>query len=55
MLGFLVAAVKYIIYPNQAPRKQVKPIGGLHVILKFRFLLNDDVQDGVLGQPGLNL
>ncbi|GKV46624.1 hypothetical protein SLEP1_g53598 [Rubroshorea leprosula] len=34
---------------------QVKPIGGLHMILKFRFLLNDDVQDGLLGQPGLNL
>ncbi|GKV46631.1 hypothetical protein SLEP1_g53606 [Rubroshorea leprosula] len=51
MLGFLVAARKYMIDPNQAPRKQVKPIARLHMILKFRWLLNDDAQDG----PGLSL
>ncbi|XVF70333.1 hypothetical protein PTKIN_Ptkin11bG0153500 [Pterospermum kingtungense] len=36
---------KYIIDPNQAPRKQVKPVARLHKILKFRPLLDDDVQD----------
>ncbi|GLT30433.1 hypothetical protein SLA2020_052320 [Shorea laevis] len=55
MLGFLIASGKYMIDPNQALRKQVKPIACLHLILKLRLLLNDDVQDGVVGQPGLNL
>ncbi|GKV50249.1 hypothetical protein SLEP1_g56961 [Rubroshorea leprosula] len=55
MLGFLVAAGKYIIDPDQAPREQVKPIAYLHMILKFKLLLNDGMQDGMVGQPGLNL
>ncbi|PPD93026.1 hypothetical protein GOBAR_DD10058 [Gossypium barbadense] len=35
---------KYIIDPNQAPRKQVKPVTRLQKILKFRLLLDEDVQ-----------
>ncbi|XVE80167.1 hypothetical protein DITRI_Ditri14bG0118000 [Diplodiscus trichospermus] len=35
---------KCIIDPNQAPRKQVKPIARFHKILKFRLLLDDNVQ-----------
>ncbi|XP_048235407.1 uncharacterized protein LOC8288368 [Ricinus communis] len=35
----------YIIDPNQAPVKQVKPVARLQKILKFRVLLDNDVQD----------
>ncbi|TYH55972.1 hypothetical protein ES332_D09G274500v1 [Gossypium tomentosum] len=35
---------KYILDPNQAPRKQVKPVAQLQKILKFRLLLDEDVQ-----------
>ncbi|TYH37714.1 hypothetical protein ES332_D12G059200v1 [Gossypium tomentosum] len=35
---------KYILDPNQAPRKQVKPVARLQKILKFRLLLDEDVQ-----------
>ncbi|OMO80313.1 Transcription factor TFIIIC, tau55-related protein [Corchorus capsularis] len=38
---------KCIIDPNEGPRKQVKPVARLHKILKFRLLLDDDVQDQV--------
>ena len=34
-----------IIDPNQAPTKKVKPVTCLQKILKFRLLLDDDVQD----------
>lgn len=40
---------KCIIDSNQAPRKQVKPIARLHKILKFRILLDDDVQNRTTG------
>ncbi|GLT83365.1 hypothetical protein SLE2022_016580 [Rubroshorea leprosula] len=43
---------KCIIDPNQALRKQVKPIARLHKILKFRLLLDDDAHDGMVGQTG---
>lgn len=33
---------KYIIDPNQAPSKQVKPVARLHKTLKFRLLSDDD-------------
>lgn len=36
---------KYIMDPNQAPRKQVKPVARLLKILKFRLLPDDDIQD----------
>ncbi|XP_065867252.1 uncharacterized protein [Euphorbia lathyris] len=36
---------KFIIDPNEAPSKQVKPVARLHKILKFRLLADDDVQD----------
>ncbi|WCJ41307.1 Transcription factor TFIIIC tau55-related protein [Euphorbia peplus] len=39
---------KFIIDPNQAPTKQVKPVARLHKILKFRLLVDDDVQDASL-------
>ncbi|GMI79462.1 hypothetical protein like AT3G15420 [Hibiscus trionum] len=35
---------KCIIDPNQAPRKEVKPVAQLHKILKFSLLLDEDVQ-----------
>ncbi|KAL6311027.1 hypothetical protein AAG906_015916 [Vitis piasezkii] len=35
----------FIIDPNQAPAKEVKPIAGLQKILKFRLLHEGDVQD----------
>ncbi|GKV15916.1 hypothetical protein SLEP1_g26647 [Rubroshorea leprosula] len=43
---------KCIIDPNQALRKQVKPIARLHKILKFRLLFDDDAHDGMVGQTG---
>ena len=36
---------KFIIDPNEAPSKEVKPIGSLQKILKFRLLHEGDVQD----------
>ena len=38
-------ANSFIIDPNEAPSKEVKPIGNLHKILKFRLLHEGDVQD----------
>ncbi|KAL6311033.1 hypothetical protein AAG906_015923 [Vitis piasezkii] len=35
----------FIIDPNQAPAKEVKPIASLQKILKFRLLHEGDVQD----------
>ncbi|EOY12880.1 Transcription factor TFIIIC, putative isoform 1 [Theobroma cacao] len=46
---------KYIIDPNQAPRKQVKPVAQLHKILKFRLLLDDDAQDETNSPTNSNL
>ncbi|WRX29297.1 hypothetical protein QQP08_021784 [Theobroma cacao] len=46
---------KYIIDPNQAPRKQVKPVAQLHNILKFRLLLDDDAQDETNSPTNSNL
>ncbi|ESR65159.1 hypothetical protein CICLE_v10009838mg [Citrus x clementina] len=40
---------KCIIDSNQAPRKQVKPVARLHKILKFRILLDGDVQNRTTG------
>ncbi|KAL9441259.1 hypothetical protein AB3S75_019855 [Citrus x aurantiifolia] len=40
---------KCIIDSNQAPRKQVRPVARLHKILKFRILLDDDVQNRTTG------
>ncbi|XP_050218372.1 uncharacterized protein LOC126669088 [Mercurialis annua] len=39
----------YIIDPNQSPVKQVKPVACLQKILKFKVLLDDDVQDTSIG------
>ncbi|GMN44778.1 hypothetical protein TIFTF001_013979 [Ficus carica] len=36
---------KCIVDPNQAPRKQVKPMTRLHKILKFRLATDDETQD----------
>ncbi|KAL5736275.1 hypothetical protein ACOSP7_030743 [Xanthoceras sorbifolium] len=41
---------KSTIHPNQAPRKQVKPVARLHKILKFRILLDDELQDATTEQ-----
>ena len=38
-------ANSFIIDPNEAPSKEVKPIGSLLKILKFRLLHEGDVQD----------
>ena len=35
----------FIIDPNQAPAKEVKPIASLQKILRFRLLHEGDVQD----------
>ncbi|KAJ9671690.1 hypothetical protein PVL29_025416 [Vitis rotundifolia] len=39
---------KFIIDPNQAPAKEVKPIASLQKIWKFRLLYEGDVQDATL-------
>ncbi|TYH44296.1 hypothetical protein ES332_D11G184400v1 [Gossypium tomentosum] len=44
---------KYILDPNQAPRKQVKPVARLQKILKFRLLLDEDVQVETNSQKNL--
>ena len=36
---------KFIIDPNEVPSKEVKSIGSLQKILKFRLLHEGDVQD----------
>lgn len=41
-------AGRCIIDPNQAPTKQVKPVARLCKTLKFRLLLEDDVQDATV-------
>ncbi|KAK3224752.1 hypothetical protein Dsin_004614 [Dipteronia sinensis] len=41
---------KSTIHPNQAPRKQVKPVGRLYKTLKFRVLLDDEVLDATTEQ-----
>lgn len=38
-------AGRCIVDPNQTPTKEVKPIAQLQKILKFRLLMDEDVQD----------
>ena len=38
---------KRIIDPNQAPKKQVKPVTRLHKILRFRLCRDADTQDSI--------
>ncbi|KAB5534660.1 hypothetical protein DKX38_017746 [Salix brachista] len=38
-------AGRCIVDPNQAPTKEVKPVAQLQKILKFRLLMDEDVQD----------
>ncbi|KAL9383295.1 hypothetical protein Peur_023618 [Populus x canadensis] len=38
-------AGRCIVDPNQTPTKEVKPVAQLQKILKFRLLMDEDVQD----------